>query len=214
MSPSSTSSRPEPGLEVAQHLLVEQRELAVDVLHRLDVLGQELEPLEGGVLVPGRQPEPHVERVEQLEPDPLLLVEGAEQVRPPLGRSRSPPSASVAAARSGPPAPRGRTPERPRASRPAASVACSRTKPMHLVPLGRRGRMSILFTTNTIFLPHSRICSRKPRSLSVNGRSALVTNSTRSARGTKSRVSSSCRRMMALVPGVSTTLSSRSSSAG
>ena len=64
--------------------------------------------------------------------------------------------------------------------------------------------MSILFTTNTIFLPHSRICSRKPRSLSVNGRSALVTKRTRSARGMKSRVSSSCRRMIALVPGVST----------
>jgi hypothetical protein len=55
--------------------------------------------------------------------------------------------------------------------------------------------MSILFTTNTIFLPHSRICSRKPRSLSVNGRSALVTKRTRSARGMKSRVSSSCRRV-------------------
>ena len=68
-------------------------------------------------------------------------------------------------------------------------------------PVSGRGRMSILFTTNTIFLPHSRICSRKPRSLSVNGRSAQVTKRTRSARGMKSRVSASCRRIIALVPG-------------
>ena len=48
----------------------------------------------------------------------------------------------------------------------------------------------------------------------MKGRSAEVTNSTRSERGTKSRVSSSCRRMIALVPGVSTMLSSRRTSAG
>jgi hypothetical protein len=66
----------------------------------------------------------------------------------------------------------------------------------------------------TIFFPQARICSRKPRSLSVNGRSAEVTKSTRSLRGTKSRVSSSCSRMTALVPGVSTMLRSRRISAG
>ena len=66
--------------------------------------------------------------------------------------------------------------------------------------------MSILLTTTTTFLPQSRIASRNARSLSVNGRSAEVTNSTRSARGTNSRVSASCSRRMALVPGVSTTL--------
>ena len=72
--------------------------------------------------------------------------------------------------------------------------------------------MSILLTTTTIFLPHSRICSRKARSLSVNGRSAEVTNSTRSELGTNSRVIASWWRSMALVPGVSTMLISRSSS--
>ena len=66
----------------------------------------------------------------------------------------------------------------------------------------------------TIFLPHSRMRARNSRSLSLKGRSALVTKSTRSARGTKLLVSSSCCRMTALVPGVSTTVSSRSSSAG
>ena len=70
----------QPRLEVAQHLLVEERELRVDALERLDVLRQQLEPLERGLLVPRREPEPDVERIEQLEPDPLLLVEGAEQV--------------------------------------------------------------------------------------------------------------------------------------
>ena len=45
----------------------------------------------------------------------------------------------------------------------------------------------------------------------MNGRSAEVTNSTRSARGTNSAVSRSCSRMMALVPGVSTMWRSRSS---
>ena len=74
--------------------------------------------------------------------------------------------------------------------------------------------MSTLLRTTTIFLPHSRICPRKARSLSVNGRSAEVTKSTRSARGTNSRVIASCSRMMALVPGVSTMVISRSSSAG
>ena len=55
---------------------------------------------------------------------------------------------------------------------------------------------------------------RNARSLSVNGRSAEVTNSTRSERGTNSRVSASCSRRTALVPGVSTMLISRSSSTG
>lgn len=69
---------------------------------------------------------------------------------------------------------------------------------------------STLLITMTTFLPHSRICARNWRSLSVKGRSAEVTNSTRSARGTNRRVSSPCARVMALVPGVSTTWMSRS----
>ena len=47
---------------------------------------------------------------------------------------------------------------------------------------------SDLLSTITTFLPHSRIAARNARSLSVNGRSAEETNSTRSARGRKSRV--------------------------
>src|SRR2546421_511452 len=66
----------------------------------------------------------------------------------------------------------------------------------------------------TIFLPQSRIAVRNIRSVSVNGRSADVTNSTRSDRGTKSVVRRSCSRMIALVPGVSTMWTSRSSSGG
>ena len=62
--------------------------------------------------------------------------------------------------------------------------------------------------TTTIFLPQSRMSARKARSLSVNGRSADVTNSTRSACGTNSLVNRSCSRKIALVPGVSTILRS------
>ena len=109
---------------------------------------------------------------------------------------------------------RGRRPGRPAGVSPSSASAFSRTKSITSLRSAGPARMSILFTMNTIFLPHSRIRSRNSRSLSVNGRSAEVTKSTRSARGTKSRVSSSCWRMIALVPGVSTTVSSRSSSAG
>ena len=73
---------------------------------------------------------------------------------------------------------------------------------------------SILLTTRTIFFPHSRMRVRNWCSLSVNGRSALVTKSTRSLRGTNSSVISWWRWMMALVPGVSTRLISCSHSIG
>ena len=66
----------------------------------------------------------------------------------------------------------------------------------------------------TTFLPQSRIVARNCRSLSVKGRSADVTNSTRSDRGTKSAVIASCSRITALVPGVSTTWISRRNSTG
>ena len=68
--------------------------------------------------------------------------------------------------------------------------------------------------TKTIFFPQSRMRSRNARSDSVNGRSAEVTKSTRSDRGTNSGVSASCSRMIAFVPGVSTTWISRSRSTG
>lgn len=52
------------------------------------------------------------------------------------------------------------------------------------------------------------------RSVSVNGLSADVRKSTRSERGTKSVVNASCSRMIAFVPGVSTTCTVLSSSTG
>ena len=54
----------------------------------------------------------------------------------------------------------------------------------------------------------------KARSLSVSGRSAEVMNRTRSARGTYSSVIASCSRSRALVPGVSTIVTWRSSRSG
>ncbi len=74
--------------------------------------------------------------------------------------------------------------------------------------------MSTLLRTTTIFLPQARTRSRKARSLSVNGRSAEVAKSTRSARGTKRSVIASCRRSRALVPGVSTRVRCSSSGSG
>jgi hypothetical protein len=68
--------------------------------------------------------------------------------------------------------------------------------------------------TSRIFFPQSRISSRYLRSLSVRGRSAEVTNNTRSLLGTKPLESSSWWRMIALVPGVSTMAISRKNSFG
>src|SRR5215208_2587944 len=75
-------------------------------------------------------------------------------------------------------------------------------------------RRSALLMTSRIFFPQSRMSSRYPRSLSVSGRSAEVTNSTRSLLGTKPRESSSWWRMIAFVPGVSTMEISRKNSLG
>lgn len=56
--------------------------------------------------------------------------------------------------------------------------------------------------------------SRNLTSLSLNGLSALITNSTRSALGTYSSVSLCCLSRITFVPGVSTMLTSRSRGAG
>ncbi len=73
---------------------------------------------------------------------------------------------------------------------------------------------SALLMTSSIFFPQSRMSSRYPRSLSVRGRSAEVTNNTRSLLGTKPLESSSWWRMIALVPGVSTMAILRRNSLG
>lgn len=69
-------------------------------------------------------------------------------------------------------------------------------------------------TTTTTFFRHSQMRVKNWRSLSLNGRSALVTNMMRSARGTMLSVISWCPSTTALVPGVSTMYSPRSHSAG
>ena len=78
----------------------------------------------------------------------------------------------------------------------------------------RLSKSSTLSSTITIFLPHSRISCMKARSLSLKGRSAEVTKRIKSERGTKPCEIFSCSRMIALVPGVSTTLMSRRKRAG
>ena len=62
--------------------------------------------------------------------------------------------------------------------------------------------------TTTTFAPAANLFQER-RSVSVKGRSADVTNSTRSDRGTNCAVIASCSRMIALVPGVSTMWISR-----
>ena len=164
-------------------------------------------------LVARRQRAADAERVGQLQPEPLVVVEGVAQPCSRAARSRSPPTAR---ARHAWPAMR---------SRALTANRCVGASEQLLRAPGRRTRapapararcskMSTLLTTTTIFLPQSRIVSRNARSVSVNGRSAEVTNSTRSARGTNSRVRRSCSRWIALVPGVSTMCRSRSSSTG
>ena len=87
---------------------------------------------------------------------------------------------------------------------PSAFCAASPTKVNTSSSSEARSKMSILLTMTTTFFPHARIAAMNARSVSVNGRSADVTNSTKSARGTNSVVRRSCSRMIALVPGVST----------
>ncbi len=89
----------EPGLEVAQHLVVEGGDLAVDVVDRLDVIGEQFQRLERGILVGGREAESHVEGVEQLESDALLLVERAQQVVLHGGESARRPQLRIATVR-------------------------------------------------------------------------------------------------------------------
>jgi len=98
-------------------------------------------------------------------------------------------------------------------SRPSSASAFCLTNPI-TCSMSVSSWMSTLLTTNTTFLPQSRILVMNCRSLSVKGRSAEVTKRMRSARGTKSAVICSCLRTMALVPGVSTMLISCSHSAG
>ena len=97
---------------------------------------------------------------------------------------------------------------------PSSPLALSEMKVTTSATSPGRSKMSTLLRTTTIFLPQSRMLCRKARSLSVNGRSAEVTKRTRSERGTNSRVSASCSRRTALVPGVSTMLISRSRPTG
>ena len=97
---------------------------------------------------------------------------------------------------------------------PSSDCALVGDEARDLGDLRLASRMSILLTTSTTFLPQPRTCSRNARSVSVKGRSAEVTNRTRSERGTNSAVMRSCSRMTALVPGVSTMWMSRRSGAG
>mmetsp|Transcript_982 Transcript_982/g.3013 ORF Transcript_982/g.3013 Transcript_982/m.3013 type:complete len:288 (-) Transcript_982:356-1219(-) len=99
------------------------------------------------------------------------------------------------------------------ASTPSSRAALSATNATTSATSPSSARMSTLFTRNTTFLPHFLMYLRKSTSDSVKGRSADITNSTRSARGTYSSVSRCWRSRMTLVPGVSTTFTSRSSAA-
>ena len=98
---------------------------------------------------------------------------------------------------------------RPRAERMPPS-----TKERTSSTFDSSAKRSTLLMTSRIFFLQSRMSSRYPRSLSVRGRTAEVTNNTRSLLGTKPLESSSWWRMIALVPGVSTMAISRRKSLG
>mmetsp|Transcript_19677 Transcript_19677/g.62580 ORF Transcript_19677/g.62580 Transcript_19677/m.62580 type:complete len:254 (-) Transcript_19677:1114-1875(-) len=93
-------------------------------------------------------------------------------------------------------------------------LALSATNFLSSIWSSSTGTMSILLSTKITFLPHLRMYLRKLTSLSEKGRSAEITKSTRSERGTYSSVSCCCRSRITLVPGVSTMLTSVRSSAG
>ena len=167
-------------------------------------LGEQRETLVGHGQIAARQHVTDAERVRELQPEAaacsssesrMIALERFE----PAGRPHR--RLALLGARRQPGADR----KDLRASCRARAARRRATNASDLIELGfARSKMSILLTTMTIFLPQSRIASIKARSVSVNGRSADVTNSTKSARGTKSVVSRSCSRMIALVPGVST----------
>ena len=159
------------------------------------------------------------ERVQDLEPDPALLVQGLDDVPLQLAEAAELPEpfalGRVAIAQ------RLRLLRQQRGDREDLRLEAEQALDVVLdearSPAGptlRSRRRSTLLTMMTIFLPHSRISAMNSRSLSVNGRSAEVTKRTRSERGTNRSVSCSCSRMMALVPGVSTTVISSRNSAG
>ena len=171
--------------EVARQVLAVQLELAVDALHGLDVLAQEVEPrVHQRGLALGQAAGAHAQRVLELQAQALLLVQRGGAValqRLEAGALQRRGVARLLGLRASR-ADTGKT------SGPHAGRRCalSATKAITCSARPRSGRMSSLLTTNTIFLPHSRIDSRNARSLSVKGRSAEVTKSTRSERGTNS----------------------------
>src|SRR5690606_38881705 len=84
--------RPETWLQVADHLVVERRDLPIDVLDGGDVVGEHPETSEGRLLVGSRQAQPHVERVEELETDSFLLRQRVQEVVVDAGEAAGPPS--------------------------------------------------------------------------------------------------------------------------
>mmetsp|Transcript_17589 Transcript_17589/g.41299 ORF Transcript_17589/g.41299 Transcript_17589/m.41299 type:complete len:280 (-) Transcript_17589:709-1548(-) len=130
------------------------------------------------------------------------------QCRDPAPTDGSPGEANFA--RSASRADTGKTIGVPRGPPPIMAVPLSRTKTVTSCTAFSSGRLSILLTTKTTFLPHPLISSKKFFSLSLKGRSEEVTNKTKSALGTIRRVSCSCAEITAFVPGVSTTARSDS----
>mmetsp|Transcript_17590 Transcript_17590/g.41305 ORF Transcript_17590/g.41305 Transcript_17590/m.41305 type:complete len:278 (-) Transcript_17590:551-1384(-) len=134
------------------------------------------------------------------------------QCRDPAPTDGSPGEANFA--RSASRADTGKTIGVPRGPPPIMAVPLSRTKTVTSCTAFSSGRLSILLTTKTTFLPHPLISSKKFFSLSLKGRSEEVTNKTKSALGTIRRVSCSCAEITAFVPGVSTTARSDSHGTG
>ena len=83
-----------PQLEAACQILAIQRQLAVDLVERREVVPQQREPLVGDGRVAARAvPSPDAERVGQLQAEALVLVERRRDEALQRARSRWPPRA-------------------------------------------------------------------------------------------------------------------------
>ena len=202
--------------EVAAHVILVGSQLLVDGVERLEVAFEQVLALRDDILVASDQGGGDADRVGELQPHAFAGVEEVEDVLFERAEAAALPvfgAGPVLFTFFGFEGEAGADGEG--GGRDAEQlVRVLLHKVEHLLLLGFGGEKLDLVDDDHDLLPQSRICCRKARSDSLKGRSALVTKRTRSLRGTKCSVNSWCWRMTALVPGVSTRLTSCSQGTG
>ena len=188
-----------------------QRKLTLDIGDGRDVGGQQIVPFSRDRFVATRERVADAEGIGELEAEPTHIVQRVLNVPVERLKAAGSPCAPVALLGAG---------GESCAERKYFGHDMQKTQARFLDELHDLGEIALRLEDVDFvdhqhdFLPQFRMLSRNTRSLSVKGRSADVTNSTRSARGTKSRVRRSCARLIAFVPGVSTMCRSRSNGVG